>query len=384
MFAPSSEAFDLIKSFESLELHAYPDPGTGGEPFTIGWGHTGQVKSYDTCTQQQADVWLEQDVAWAVKALNDGLTVPLTQSQVDGLTSFVYNVGSGAFFESTLRRRLNEGEPANTVISEELPRWNKGGSGIMLGLVRRREAEVALCVSDGEAEPVEEDPKPISLVDAATYFANLDHQVAAFEYVETVLETGELDHFAELYRGQLVDPEMPLQAPYYYQLDSETPEGFRMCFSSTNAMLLEYLKPGSLKKGGDDEYLRRVHHYGDTTDSSAQVKALQSYGIDCQFLTFGDIELLEDQIAKGYPVPVGWLHKCHVSEPCGGGHWSLVVHVSRDFITVHDPFGRAAMTKGGYESNGFTDGRFVQYDRESFAKRWMPEGPGSGWLIEVL
>jgi hypothetical protein len=68
------------------------------------------------------------------------------------LTSWVFNVGAGAAADSTLRRRLAAGEDPNTVVREELPRWNKGGSGVLPGLVRRRAAEVAL-FTGGVAQP---------------------------------------------------------------------------------------------------------------------------------------------------------------------------------------------------------------------------------------
>jgi hypothetical protein len=63
-------------------------------------------------------------------------------------------------------------------------------------------------------------------------------------------------------------------------VDSTTDEGRRMCFSSSCAMLLAFLKPGVLTgPNGDDQYLARVHQFGDTTDPAAQIKALASYGI---------------------------------------------------------------------------------------------------------
>ncbi len=72
----------------------------------------------------------------------------------------------------------------------------------------------------------------------------------------------------------------PLPVPWFAQLDSATDEGRRMCFSSSCAMLLAFLKPSVLSgPNGDDQYLARVHQFGDTTDPAAQIKALASYGI---------------------------------------------------------------------------------------------------------
>lgn len=133
---------ELIKSFETLELEAYPDPGTGGEPWTIGWGHTGGVRPGDTCTEEQADAWLEEDVATAERAINRLVKVKLTQNQFDALCSLIYNIGVGAFEKSTLLRKLNFRDFLGA--AAEFKRWNKSGGRVMKGLTRRRLAEEKL------------------------------------------------------------------------------------------------------------------------------------------------------------------------------------------------------------------------------------------------
>lgn len=137
----------IVKKFEGCKLIAYPDPGTGGDPWTIGWGHTGpDVKQGTRWSQGQADAALDLDLREA----HDGLlqTLPMASewsgNRQAALTSWVFNVGAGALASSTLKRRLMAGEDPATVVREELPRWNQGGSGVMAGLVRRRAAEVAL------------------------------------------------------------------------------------------------------------------------------------------------------------------------------------------------------------------------------------------------
>jgi len=137
----------LVKEFEGCRLKAYPDPGTGGDPWTIGWGSTGPGIGPGTVwTQQQADEAVQQDL----REFHHGvLTVLPMAAEWNGnrqaaLTSFTYNIGVGALQESTLRRRLISGEDPIVVVRDELPRWNKGGSGVMPGLVRRRAAEVEL------------------------------------------------------------------------------------------------------------------------------------------------------------------------------------------------------------------------------------------------
>jgi len=111
-----------------------------------------------------------------------------------------------------------------------------------------------------------------------------------------------------------------LKVPFFSQLDSETNQGFRMCFSSSCAMALDYLLPGVLEGHKDDTYLRRVEEYGDTTDPYAQIYALDSYGVDAAFRQDLNLSNIETQLRKGYPVPIGVLHKGPSSAPTGGGH----------------------------------------------------------------
>ena len=97
-----------------------------------------------TITEPEAEALLKKDLSRFEKGICDLINVPLNQNQFDALVSFCFNCGLGATADSTLRRRLNAGENVNKVISEELPRWTSGG---MAGLVRRRDAEVALAIS---------------------------------------------------------------------------------------------------------------------------------------------------------------------------------------------------------------------------------------------
>jgi lysozyme len=140
----SPVAVENIKAFESCQLKAYADPGTGGDPWTIGWGATGPgIKKGVTWTQQQADQRLAEDVArfsaGVAKAL-DG--APTTQAQFDALVSFAYNVGLQALAESTLLRLHKAGDYAGA--AAQFARWNKAGGRVLPGLTRRRETEARI------------------------------------------------------------------------------------------------------------------------------------------------------------------------------------------------------------------------------------------------
>lgn len=133
----------LTKAMEGCSLSAYPDPASGGAPFTCGYGHTGSdVKPGMTITQAQADAWLECDLARAAQVVNSLVHVYLNQNQFDALCDFVFNVGAGNFRSSTLLRLVNAGNfPA---AADQFSRWTQAAGKTMPGLVRRRAAERAL------------------------------------------------------------------------------------------------------------------------------------------------------------------------------------------------------------------------------------------------
>lgn len=148
----SNKGLDLIKSFEGCAkkrndgfIEAYPDPAhASGDPWTIGWGSTGQdIHKGTVWTQEMCDARLASDAgrfAARVTVLLDGAAT--TQSQFDALVSFAYNLGSGALAGSTLLRLHKAGKFA--AAHDEFVKWNRGGGKVMFGLTRRRKAEAAL------------------------------------------------------------------------------------------------------------------------------------------------------------------------------------------------------------------------------------------------
>jgi lysozyme len=131
----------LTEACEGCRLTAYPDPGTGGAPWTIGYGHTRGVSKGDTCTLAQADAWLAEDIQSASDEANAYVAVPLTQHQFDALVDFIFNLGDGNFEHSTLARLLNEGDYAGA--DAEFAKWVRGGGRVLPGLVKRRSLEAA-------------------------------------------------------------------------------------------------------------------------------------------------------------------------------------------------------------------------------------------------
>lgn len=136
---PSGACRALIRQFEGCKLQAYLD--SAGVP-TIGVGHTHNVKLGQCCSQQQADLWLTQDLEDAGAAVASLVKVPLTQEQFDALTSFVFNFGATKFGASTLLILLNKGN--YKAAADQFSRWVYSDGKVEPGLVTRRAAEADL------------------------------------------------------------------------------------------------------------------------------------------------------------------------------------------------------------------------------------------------
>ncbi len=140
----SSDCLYLIKLFELCRLKAYPDPKTGGAPYTVGWGHTGHdVTSETVWTQQQADAAFAANVAEFEFGVSGLVVVPIEQCEFDALVSFAYNCGLHNLQSSTMLRWLNAGADRERVAGQ-LMRWVSPGSNVEAGLRKRRAVERAL------------------------------------------------------------------------------------------------------------------------------------------------------------------------------------------------------------------------------------------------
>lgn len=150
--APSTigpDGLALIKQFEGCvrrrsdgQFEAYPDPATGGAPWTIGWGATGRgIARGAVWGQAQCDVRLETDLVRfardVARALGDAST---SQGQFNAMACFHYN--TGAIGKATLTKLHRSGQ--FEAAAQEFGKWVHAGGKRMTGLVRRREAEARL------------------------------------------------------------------------------------------------------------------------------------------------------------------------------------------------------------------------------------------------
>ena len=136
-------AVPLVMQWEGYVPWVHRDP-IGR--LAVCYGHDDQTltpgKRY---TAQQCQDMLAEDLAAHAQAL-DCIKVPLTDGQKAAFVSFAFNVGNQAFCRSTLARKANQGDMRGACA--ELSRWTLAGGKELPGLVRRRAAEQAMCLSN--------------------------------------------------------------------------------------------------------------------------------------------------------------------------------------------------------------------------------------------
>ena len=140
----SSKGLELIKEFEGFSSVAYL---CSAKKATIGYGNTfwedgTPVKIGDQISKERAETLLKHVVDNFSVAVEVDIKIEVTQNQFDALVSLAYNIGLGAFKNSTLLRQLNRGNFVGA--SQEFLRWDKSNGKPLPGLTRRREREKLL------------------------------------------------------------------------------------------------------------------------------------------------------------------------------------------------------------------------------------------------
>lgn len=137
MMQIGEKGLDLIRKYEGLRLVAYVCPGG---KLTIGYGHTGpDVKSGQKIDVERANELLIKDVQRFEVAVNELVTVPMTQGMLDALISFSFNLGAGSLKSSTLLKKLNADDLDGA--ANEFLKWNKAKGNVLAGLTERRKSE---------------------------------------------------------------------------------------------------------------------------------------------------------------------------------------------------------------------------------------------------
>lgn len=407
----SKNGLDLLRHFEGCRLEAYK---CAAGVWTIGVGHTGPyVVEGLRISDVQAEEFLKQDLKIFEDAVTTHVKVPLNNNQFDALVCFVFNVGRNAFFSSSLLKLLNDGADKR-IVAAEFQRWNKVDGKMIEGLTRRRRAEsdlfltkvpnVALASSIIAKQDTWLKRKPVQSDELAAEEKLFVPKNSAHVWTKISMLPGEVDYqillaaqpdkpwyFYPAHWKIINDPKVEnkpeyvhpskliLDVPYYSQRDNYR-DANRTCFSSSCAMLLKYLKPDSIK--GDDDYIRTVFKVGDTTEAWVQLEALKRFGLSASFKQNCGWSDIDSLLTKGIPVPIGILHHGPVTAPTGTGHWLIIVGRTEDnsAYIVNDPWGELDLITGTYIN---TNGAKLKYSKKNLGPRFMPEGPGSGWIISA-
>lgn len=141
--AAATTLTSFVPEFEGMILRGYKDPvGI----VTACAGHTLTAQLGRPYTKEECDSLLEYDLTVHAKGVMQCVNVDMTPGQKAAFVSFAYNVGVRKFCTSTMAKKLNAKDYAGAC--KELSRWTTAGGKQLMGLVKRRAAERALCESD--------------------------------------------------------------------------------------------------------------------------------------------------------------------------------------------------------------------------------------------
>jgi lysozyme len=143
VFDTNQTALDIIKESETLQLKAYD---LGGYWF-IGYGHLMLEGEDDVITEEQADKFLEEDLAWCEGALERMLKTDVSRNEFSAVAAFCYNVGSGKTRGSSIVKKLNDDDRPGAANAFLL--WNRMNGQVMKALAERRARERRLFLTPG-------------------------------------------------------------------------------------------------------------------------------------------------------------------------------------------------------------------------------------------
>ena len=141
----AEEAAKLAVPFEGFSSKPYPDPASGGEPYTIGYGSIRDINnkpvtlSTPPITVAQGFQLLSRDIHSALLTVAQDVKVPLSKNEWAALADLIYNIGVGNFASSTLLKLLNAKDYSGA--AEEFEKWDLASGKKIAGLLRRRIAE---------------------------------------------------------------------------------------------------------------------------------------------------------------------------------------------------------------------------------------------------
>lgn len=379
------QTLKIIKDFEGFRADAYPDPRTGDDPWTIGYGTTvysngTKVKKGDKVTETQALLELATKIAKIRDWLLQVIKVPLTQNELAAMVSFVYNVGpSGAELQIA---RLNSGKIAEFK-RKHLEYINKG-SNVEEGLKRRRKAELDLFDKDKEMTEGDQKVKPtwINLVrhDGPEYRAYLMDggncvEVKTFKTRDDLMKilksattVGNVAIGTENWHvkpGPVVPPSNPLSVPYYSQRDYGGGQSWSICGCTSVAMVLSYwgvkIDPDGVLAGWGKGSCQSPPGCEGVFEAN-KLKATSTYK--------GTWKEIRDQIDLGRPVVIH-------GRFTASGHIIVVVGYDEKGYWCNDPAGKWEQVNDDSYADNPKNGAKVYYQEEAM---WRAcGGDGDVW-----
>jgi len=142
--AAAALAIIVIGGFEGIRQTAYPDPATGGKPWTVCYGRAYGVTPGEHHSLDECKAMLLQDLTTYSQGVIGCTQVPLSDGQLVALTSFAYNVGVGTACRSPVVRLINQGH--TRAGCNALMGYNRAAGIVFPGLTRRRMKERELCL----------------------------------------------------------------------------------------------------------------------------------------------------------------------------------------------------------------------------------------------
>lgn len=134
-------AVQIIKEEETLQLEAYELGGV----WLIGYGHLMLEGESDVITEDEADIFLRDDLHWCEGAIERYVTVPVTLNEFSAMVAFCYNVGSGKTRGSSIVKKVNVDDRPGAADSFLL--WNRMNGVVMAALAKRRARERTLFIT---------------------------------------------------------------------------------------------------------------------------------------------------------------------------------------------------------------------------------------------
>ncbi len=142
-------AAPVVTYFEGLDQRAYLDP-IGIPTICYGattWQDGSKVKMGQRASTEQCKALLNYHLTLSYQDVTKCIgSSSYPHTFLGAMTSFTYNVGGSKFCSSTMARKAKAGDLQGAC--NELHRWNKAGGRVLNGLVKRRDAEYALCTKE--------------------------------------------------------------------------------------------------------------------------------------------------------------------------------------------------------------------------------------------